>query len=538
LTFATNSSAFSKMKTFFKFLFIFLFFVSCKKESDSPQWDVAILAPLFKTTITVNDLVPDSLTQVDPNGAVTLVFDSNIYSTPIDSVFKIEDTLLTTLYISPSTINLQPGFVFYSQPNDLALDLNNVELTNAIVKSGHARLTAKNHLPTPVIYTFNIPKAKLNGVPFQKIETIPAAVNGVTTFIDASYDITGYTMDLTGTSGNDFNNLSYVVNGQTSPSGSTVTLQPGDTIVDITSGFESLIPFYAKGYLGQGSFNGTGKNTIATGKLDGTILLDSISATLTFKNSVGAEAQALLTSMRAVNDRTGTTVDLVAPTLVNHTLNLNRATESGPPISPVNSTYYTVQLDNINSNILSLMESLPDRLEYDINFNLNPLGNVSGHHDFLYTEDLFDANLKVNFPLRFAANQLLFADTQALATIDTLSDDNLGDGTFKLIAENGFPYELEVQLITLDENLNATDSLFVPNTIAAAPMDGNFRAIGKKRSVLTIALPVARREQFLRAKFVAIRARFTTSAYPQILQIYSDYVLDLKLVGDFIYSIR
>jgi len=527
------------MKTFFKFLFILLFFAACKKENDSPQWDVAILAPLFKTTLGVSDLVPDSLTHVDPDGAVTLVLDSNIYSTPLDSVFKIEDTLQTTIYISPGLINLQPGFVFYSQPNDLDLDLNNVELTGAIVKSGHAKLVAKNHLPTPVIYTFNIPKATLNGVPFQKVETIAAAANGVPTSFDSTFDISGYTMDLTGSLGDEFNNLSYTVVGQTSPGGSTITLQPGDTIVDITSGFESLIPFYAKGYLGQGSFNGTGNNSIATGKLeDGTILLDSISATLTFKNSVGAEAQALLTSMRAVNDRTGTTIDLIAPTLVNHTLNLNRASESGPPVSPVNSTYYSVQLDNTNSNILSLMESLPDRFEYDINFYLNPLGNVSGHHDFLYTDNLFDANLKVNFPLRFAANQLMFADTQALATIDTLSDDNLGDGTFKLIAENGFPCEMEVQLVTLDENYNATDSLFVPNIIAPAPMDGNYRAIGKKRTVLTIALPVARREQFLRAKFVAIRARFSTSAYPQVLQIYADYTLDLKLVGDFIYSIR
>ena len=527
------------MKFFTRLLTILLLFSACKKENDSPQWDVSILAPLFKTTLGVSDLVPDSLTHVAPDGAVTLVLDSNIYSTPLDSVFKIEDTLQTTIYISPGIVNLQPGYVFYSQPNNLDLDLNNVELTGAIVKSGHARLTAKNHLPTPVIYTFDIPKATLNGVPFHKDETIAAAVNGVPTVLDTTFDITGYTMDLTGTIGDDFNNLGYTVDGQTSPSGTTVILQPGDTIVDITSGFESLIPFYAKGYLGQGSFSGTGNNSLATGKLeDGTILFDSISATLTFKNSVGAEAQALLTSMRAVNERTGTTIDLVAPTLVNHMLNLNRATESGPPVSPVNSTYYTVQLDNTNSNILALMESLPDRLEYDINFNLNPLGNVSGHHDFLYTDNLFDANLKVNFPLRFAANQLLFADTQALATIDTLSDDNLGDGTFKLIAENGFPYELEVQLITLDANYNATDSLFVPNTIAPAPMDGNYRAVGKKRSVLTIDLPVARREQLLRAKYVAIRVRFSTSAYPQILQLYSDYMVNLKLVGDFIYSIR
>ena len=527
------------MKSFVRLFFILLLFTTCKKENDSPQWDVAVLAPLFKTTLGVSDLVPDSLTYVDPSGAVTLVFDSNIYSTPLDSVFKIEDTLTTTVYISPGVVTLQPGFIFYSQPNDLDLDLNNVELTGAIVKSGFSRLTAKNHLPTPVIYTFNIPKATLNGNAFQKVQTLAAATNGIATLFDSTFDMTGYTLDLTGTSGTEFNNLSYTVVGQSSPGGITVNLLPGDTIVDITSGFESLIPFYAKGYLGQGSVNGTGVNSIASGKLDdGTILLDSISATLTFKNSVGAEAQTLLTSMRAVNTRTGTTVNLVAPTLVNHMLNLNRATESGPPPSPVIPTNYVVQLDNTNSNILALMESLPERLEYDINFYLNPLGNVSGHHDFLYTDDLFDANLKVNFPLRFAANQLLFADTQALATIDTTGDDNLGDGTFKLIAENGFPYELEVQLITLDENMQATDSLFFPNTIAPAPMDGNFRAIGKMRTEIKIELSVARRENLLRAENIVIRARFSTSAYPQILQIYSDYELDLKLIGDFIYSIR
>ena len=69
-------------------------------------------------------------------------------------------------------------------------------------------------------------------------------------------------------------------------------------------------------------------------------------------------------------------------------------------------------------------------------------------------------------------------------------------------------------------------------------MDGNFRAIGKMRTEFIIDLPVDRREKLLAAKYVAIRARFSTSAYPHILQIYSDYVLDLKLVGDFIYHIR
>lgn len=527
------------MKRLSIILVLALSFSACKKENDSAQWDVNIIGPLFKATLSVSDLVPDSLSQVAPDGAVTLVLDSNIYSTPVDSIFKIQDTIQSTVFISPGNYTLTPGFVFYSQPNEMDLDLNGVELASAIVKSGNAKLTAKNRLQTEVIYTFSISKAKLNGVPFQKTVTISAAPSGGVTQIDEVFDISGYTLDLTGTSGGVFNNLSYTVQGQTSPTGNSVSVTLGDTVVDVASGFQALIPLYAKGYLGQGSVTETGTNAIGTGKLrDGTILLDSISATLTMKNSIGADAQALLTSMRSVNDRTGVTVDLIAPNLINHILNLNRATETGAPPSPVNSTYYSIQLDNTNSNIIDLIENLPERLEYDLKLNLNPLGNASGHHDFIYTDDLFDANLKVNFPLRFAANQLMFVDTQEIATLDTTSDDNLGDGIFTLIADNGFPYQFDLQLIMLNEQNQAVDSLLVPTNIDAAPLDGNFRAIGKKRTSIPIPLSVERRTRMLACKRIALRATFSTGSYPQILQVYRDYELNLKLIGDFTYSIR
>lgn len=527
------------MKRIASLLLIVLLFTTCKKENDSAQWDVNILTPIFKASLGVNDLIADSFTQVAPDGAVTLVFDSTIYTTPLDSVFEIKDTLQTSLFVSPGNITLTPGFVFYSQPNEISLDLNSVELSLAIIKSGHARLIAKNHLPTAVIYTFNIPEAKLNGVPFQKIQTIDAAPPGGVTEFSGLFDISGYSIDLTGTIGTEYNQLTYNVIGQTSLSGITVNVVPGDTIVDVTSGFEALIPLYARGYLGQGSVDVTGENSIGTGKLlDGSILFDSVTAILTLKNSIGADAQAILSSMRSVNNRTGTTVDLVAPHFVNQTLNLNRATETGTPPSPVNSTYYSIQLDNTNSNIVALVENLPEKLTYDLNFLLNPLGNVSGHHDFLYTDDLFDANLKVNFPLRFAANQILFSDTQDIADLSTTADENLGDGIFKLIADNGFPYEFNLQIIMLNDIGVATDSLLVPDRIAPAMMDANFRAIGKERTIISIPLSIERRKNLLNTKRVVIRARFSTSSYPQQLQVYSDYVLNLKLVGDFIYMIR
>ena len=527
------------MKRTLCFLLAAFLLTTCKKENDSTQWDINVLSPLFKITLGVSDLIGDSLTQVAPDGSVTLVFDSNIYSTPVDSIFRIEDTLQNALYASPAVYTLTPGFIFYSQPSEIDLDLSNVELSQAIIKSGHAKLIAKNHLHTAVIYTFKIPQATLNGIPFEKVQPLDAAPPGGVTVFSGEFDISGYDIDLTGALGNDYNELTYTVQGQTSPTGITVNIVPGDTIVDVTSGFESMLPLYAKGYLGQGSVSVSESNALGTGRIDaGSILLDSITAILTLKNNIGADAQAILSSMRSVNDHTGTTVNLVAPSLVNRTINMNRATETALPPSPVNATYYSIQLDNTNSNIVSLIENLPDRLEYNLDFNLNPLGNASGHHDFLYTDDLFDANLKVNFPLRFAANQIAFSGTVFMTPVDTTAIENVGDGTFTLIADNGFPFNLSLQLFVIDGSGVTTDSLFIPDTIDPAPLDGNNKAIGKQRTIIHIPLSLSRRHQLLTAPQIGVRARFSTSAYPQLIQIYSDYELDLKLIGDFQYSIR
>jgi hypothetical protein len=89
----------------------------------------------------------------------------------------------------------------------------------------------------------------------------------------------------------------------------------------------------------------------------------------------------------------------------------------------------------------------------------------------------------------------------------------------------------------LDGNNNAIDAILVPGIIAPAPMS-SFRATGKQRSKLVIPVDEARKNRILDAPRILIKASLNTSAYPQILQIYSDYSLDLKLIADAKYHIR
>jgi hypothetical protein len=80
--------------------------------------------------------------------------------------------------------------------------------------------------------------------------------------------------------------------------------------------------------------------------------------------------------------------------------------------------------------------------------------------------------------------------------------------------------------------------LLVPGTIAPAPLNASMRATTKERSVLKFTVDGSRKSRILKSKKMIVMGRFTTQAYPQPLQVYSDYSLDLKLIGDVIYHIR
>ena len=55
------------------FIILFLFFASCKKESIHPEWDVNLLSPIAKTKLTLNQIVADSLLQVNSDSSISLV---------------------------------------------------------------------------------------------------------------------------------------------------------------------------------------------------------------------------------------------------------------------------------------------------------------------------------------------------------------------------------------------------------------------------------------------------------------------------------
>ena len=214
----------------------------------------------------------------------------------------------------------------------------------------------------------------------------------------------------------------------------------------------------------------------------------------------------------------------------------NRAAESGGIIYP---TYANFPLNTTNSNIKPMIENLPNKFGYSMQIITNPLGNVSGSNDFIYSDRLLKATLKMEIPLSLVANNLTLADTLDLNISQNDGTQNIHEGTITLFANNGFPFDAKLQLYLLNESNVVTDSIFgYANTIVEAPINSSLRVIGKKLTKITLPVSESKMNLLYDTKKVVMKIRFNTSAQPQYIKIYSEYSIEVKLVGDFNYTIK
>jgi len=82
-------------------------FFSCKKENLHPQWDVNLLSPIAKTKLTLNQVVADSLININADSSVSLVYQTNLSEITLDTIANLPDTSIT--YTAKlNSINLNP----------------------------------------------------------------------------------------------------------------------------------------------------------------------------------------------------------------------------------------------------------------------------------------------------------------------------------------------------------------------------------------------------------------------------------------------
>jgi hypothetical protein len=506
-----------------------LILFNCKRKEDT-SWDIDVLSPVVKTTLTIDDLVEDSILSINSDNTVDL--DYKFSFSPINEKFflKVPDTIIKTIYGFPflSPISLAPGTPFLNDPTENEFDLGDAKINYMEVATGELAYKIESDIAEVTFYTYTILKTDDgSGNVFTKTISVPAGSRTSPAVVTGSFKFDGYSFDLTGASGNKFNTFESVVRVITDISGNPVTVSNLDS-VRIENKLVSLKPAYVRGYLGQTSFTDgpTANNfTVFDQIISGTLDLDSVNIYTELKNYIGAEVQVKMNQVISTNTATGNNVPLTHSSIGN-TINLNRAIDNGNSITP---SIHKIDYTKANSNIDLVIENLADIMTTQVEASLNPLGNISSGNDFLYFDKVINADFHINLPLKFIANDLRLR--QEINLNINNNSNPVHDALISIYAENGFPFDADVQIYLLDLANNIIDSIQVSGFIASAITDMDNKVVSPINSLLKYAIPANKMDVINANSRIILDITFNTNSTTHTT-IYKDYYMKLKLVTD------
>ena len=473
------------------------------------------------------------------------VIDASIDDMDIGSGFVVIDTsnaLVVTLSIKnikvfSATAIFPEQDVVNETSNVELLGLNNVELTETIIRQGTVRADVYSTAEDTVRFTYEIPAATKDGHTFIFEAVVPPAPPNGNSYAQFNSDFSGYLLDLTGIGGTEYNTFVNVLKGKINYTGRLVSLSLEDSL-DITLTLVDPKPSYIKGYLGEDAMAvGPGEINIDVFDNISASVLDfaSTDVSIVFENALGIPAEGVLQSLTAYNTKTGASQSLTGSP-VNQAFPIGPALEGGGfPISTTSSIDVST-----GSNAAALLNILPDKIAYEGAFQFNPNGNstTNPHTDFAYSGVDLKAFLDIKIPLRLIASNLVLSDT-ADFDIPALNSGGFQSGKFNLLVWNGFPLDVKIDMIFLGKNGLPIKSIETDNIIQAAAIDGSGRVTVSKYSVVPFELSGADVATLIsQGASIIFKARFDTQPANTHVSIYNDYAIEFKLVGDMDFQVN
>lgn len=497
----------------------------CRKHDDAARWDVDVLAPLITSSLSIKDILSDTLLVTDGSGNISLVYRSELFAVDLDTVLRIPDTT----YFHPGTIPF-PGPIFFppgtgivDDDNVTRFDFGDLRLRRLIVQQGTVEFELRNTVGSDVIGSFTLPGALFPDGDQSLSARVGAGGPAAPMVIRQARDLAGVDLDLRGPQYNAVNTLHSVVAINLAPDGEGATMTNQDS-VNATVSYIGIRPAYARGYFGERTLTVEHteselelfKNIVA-----GTLDVDDVTLRVKLTNGLGMDIQVALAYLRGIHSNTGNTVDL-GHTLLQGPINLARAMDMGNGATP---TVYENSMDRTDSNVDLFIENLPDKVAYAMDVHLNPLGDISNGNDFIYADSKVSAELELEVPLRLIASGL---------TLHTFLDLDLPKGLSEcdlhLFATNGFPFKAELLADVVDPDGQVLSSLNIQGGIPSGLVgtDGLVHTPVNGRSLVPLAQ--GHIAQLRAGGRMRLHVVFDTADQDRHLRLMDHYKLDLQVV--------
>lgn len=509
--------------------FIFLVVVatlllgSCAKD---PSWDVDIHAPVFNTSLGMNDLIADSLLMQNPDSSLTFVFDYDLFSITTDTFVSLPDSLYYAHYAIPIGILAPPGTLVLSKTESKYYDLDGALLTEMRIKSGKLSIRAYNYVGDAAYIEYTLDNSLLNGVPVELTGTIPSyPVTGQ--HLETEVDVSGMYLDLS-QSYMHCNSLKSTLKVYANPDASgPVQINYNDSI-DILVEFKDIVIDYTRGYFGQHYISTTGTDDFPYLEDLGLSYLDieNIDMTLTLQNYLGVDASFNLSNISG----NGITDVALTSEWIGRTIFLQRASEQPPFSGNVSPSEF--EMDFSAANVEAFFENLPSVVSYNLTGVINPMGNVSAGNDFVYYGQGLNGHIHAEVPMKLSLAGLILRDTIPYEL--HRSDQFLNGCELTLQLENGFPLQAEFALYLLDQNGMVQDSIFPDQMIPSGIVDASDVVTAPSLTTLKILLDAQQTTHLYDCRSVVVQAILATGgAGGQKVTFYPHYTLNMIVTGLF-----
>lgn len=528
-------------------------FLDVKLENQLPV-NVSLLVFQIINANDLSEVALDSFTNINVNASVTRTI--NLRNKTVNKALKgVIKRLVTQASSGPVLINANKGVnvtltvrnlrprsaiaafpdqTVINQDQALSMDMQGAQIKYFKVKEGNLHIKLQSTIQENMTMFFSVPSATLNGVPLQKTVVLPGVAPGTSETHEEIINMAGYLFDFRGKDPDvkdTVNTFHQILIVKLDSSGRKLKITLDDSIRILYSVSE-LIPEYAIGYLGK-TLNATGPSTspfqLFKG-VDGNLNLKNFTASVLIRNYVGAQGRVLVKNMEAENIFNGKKQALSATPL-------NSSIFIGPP--PFQRDAYTeknILMDQNNSNIKSFVEVLPQLIHYDMDVETNPNGNVSNYNDFVFDNSRLEVFLRLETPANFGITGLTLRDTQPLNIGDLHNDKRLKSATLFIDVENGYPFEVGLELSFMDHNFRLLGTADIQNnqTILPGKVDAQGQPLANTKTRMVIQVPKDKISMLQDAESVLIKASVKGDGTNR--KIYNTYKLKISTNGEFEYE--
>ncbi len=458
-------------------------------------WEPRFAVPVFDESLGLKNIVgnnvSDSRFSTDPQGKFVFTYHQQFSTASANSVISLGSQLVSATIPSPGTAPTQTSFAANGVYNFAVT--TGQELTKANLSKGSLGLTFRSTFKQSIGVTIELPSVSKNGAPWTSAEYVLPRATTTQVTLQAALDMAGMNILLNTIESQPYNKLPFKIIVRFI--GPTTNVTASDAL-QVEMAMQDLGYAYLEGYMGNVAFVDKEKDDIsvdlfATNSI-GSIHFTDPQVEVRIDNSFGIGARATVENLIATT-RSDEEIKLRGSGIEALKNFVVAPATAQKPVAVTNTG--TLNKSTVD-NMLEVFNKAPRKFEYTYSLYSLPETNTEARRK-QFVHDTSSVVLHTTIKLPAEGRITNYAITDTLNSIlPEQTDKVLKDALIRLVVTNGFPVDLDMKVIFIDEFDQKIDSIGSSGNqthafITGGAPDANGRVDQTKLTPQIVDIPVS-----------------------------------------------